>query len=155
MLRVLWAQRCSGKPIPMPARTKLAQAIAREEGFGIPNVIPTLRHNPGDLRHSPHSEHPGGPSHANDVGTIDNDADGWDDLERQLEIYAQEGLTVRQMVNVYLGLPANPPAGSIAPDNNRPAVYLAGVCQFVGIAPWTPVTQALKIPAIAKRPTED
>ena len=78
--------------------TKLAQIIAREEGFGIPGKIPTIRHNPGDLRHSPHSKHPGGPSHKDDIGTIDTNTDGWADLERQLVIFANEGMTLRSMI---------------------------------------------------------
>jgi len=131
----------------MPARTKLAALVARQEGFGRPGDIPTIRHNPGDLRHSPHSQHPGGPAHADDVGTIDTDADGWDDLERQLQIYAAEGLTLRGMVNVYCGLPANPPAGAKAPDNNNVPVYLAAIIGGLGLPAETLVRDALKIPA--------
>jgi hypothetical protein len=131
----------------MPAKTRLAQVIAKEEGFGIPNAIPTLRNNPGDLRHSPHSEHPDGPSHANDVGTIDTAADGWADLERQLEIYAEEGLNLRQMVNVYLGLPKDPLPGQVAPDGNQPAKYLAAVVVMMGMPPETLVSEALKVRA--------
>src|SRR6185437_4031555 len=40
------------------AVTLLARLISREEGFGIPGALPTRDHNPGDLRHSPHSAHP-------------------------------------------------------------------------------------------------
>lgn len=112
--------------------TKLAQLIAREEGFGRPGAIPTVRHNPGDLRHSPHSEHPGGPAHANDVGTIDTDADGWADLDRQLRIYAEEGLTLRQMINAYLGVPRNAAPEIHDVDGNNRATYLAAICRGLG-----------------------
>lgn len=127
--------------------TKLAKLISIEEGFGLRGAIPTTRHNPGDLRHSPHSQHPGGPSHADDIGTIDTDEHGWADLERQLQIFADQGLTLRQMVNVYLGLPANPPAGAIAPDNNNVEVYLRGITDGLGLPAWTLVKDALKIAA--------
>lgn len=76
--------------------TKLAQLISQEEGFFKPGTIPARRHNPGDLRHSPHSSHEGiGPD---DIGIIDNDADGWADLERQLRIYAQRGMTLESAI---------------------------------------------------------
>jgi hypothetical protein len=117
--------------------TKLAQLIARQEGYGIPGAIPTVRRNPGDLRHSPHSQHPGGPAHRDDVGTIDTDAHGWSDLERQLQIYAEEGLTLRQMIHLY------------APeqDHNNTSAYLEFVCRGLGLAPDTKVSEALKVQA--------
>jgi hypothetical protein len=119
----------------MVSMTRLAQLIAKMEGFGIPGAIPTVRHNPGDLRHSPHSQHPGGPAHANDVGTIDNDADGWADLERQLRIYANEGLTLRQAIALYA-----PPT-----DHNDTSAYLNFVAGGLGVPPDTPMAQCLKI----------
>ena len=117
--------------------TRLAQLIAREEGFGIPGALPTVRHNPGDLRHSPHSQHPGGPAHKDDVGTIDTDQHGWSDLERQLQIYADEGLTLRQMIHLY------------APeeDHNNTSAYLQFVCKGGGWTPETKVSEALKVQA--------
>lgn len=124
--------------------TRLAQLIAKEEGFGIAGAIPTTHHNPGDLRHSPHSQHPGDP---NAVGTIDTDAHGWADLQRQLQIYAEEGFTLRQMVNVYLGLPPDAPASAADVDNNNRAVYLTALCSGLGMNPDTKVAEALKIMA--------
>lgn len=127
--------------------TRLAQLIAREEGFGLSHVTPTLDHNPGDLRHSPHSQHPGGPAHANDVGTIDNDADGWADLERQLGIYAEMGFNLRQMVFTYLGVPKDATAAQVAaaPDHNNVAGYLGAICNGLGLPAETPVSVALKL----------
>jgi hypothetical protein len=115
--------------------TRLAKLISQEEGFGRANCTPTTRHNPGDLRHSPHSEHPGGAAHANDVGTIDTDAHGWEDLERQLLIYAHEGLTLRAMVALYA-----PPS-----DHNDTGGYLKFVCSGLGLGPETLVSEALKV----------
>ncbi len=115
--------------------TRLALLISKEEGFGRPGVTPTVRNNPGDLRHGPHCQHPGGPSHANDVGTIDTVADGWADLERQLQIYAREGLTLRAMVALYA-----PPT-----DNNNTSQYLDYVCAGLGLPPETPVSVALNL----------
>ena len=116
-------------------RTRLCQLCARREGFGRPGVIPTERHNPMDLRHSPHSSHAGiGP---NDIGEIDNDADGWDDAELQLERWAARGLTIERMV-----------FGPLAPPNeNDSAEYLQFLCDGLGLPATTPLTEALKIPA--------
>jgi hypothetical protein len=91
----------------MPARTRLAQIIARSEGFGKRGAIPTVRHNPGDLEHAPHGTvvQTGTP-----VAEPDDDT-GWADLERQLELYAQRGLNLRQLQQVYCPAgPANPNA---------------------------------------------
>lgn len=121
----------------MASRYKLGMLIAHEEGFGRPNVIPTLRHNPGDLRHSPHSEHPGGSAHREDVGTIDTDEHGWSDLDRQLQIYASEGLTLRAMIALYAPVK----------DHNDTTRYLQDVCAGLGLDPDTKVVEALKIAA--------
>lgn len=118
--------------------TRLAQLMAKEEGFGVKGAIPTVRHNPGDLRHSPHSAHPKG---KDDVGTIDTDAHGWADLERQLNIYAIAGLTLKQAIYVFA-----PPG---APDYNNANKYLDYVCKGLNMSPDTLVSDALKIGATA------
>jgi len=109
----------------------LASLIAQEEGFDKPGSVPARNHNPGDLRHSPHSEHPGDP---NGIGVIDNDADGWADLEHQLQLYADRGLTIRDMVYKYA-----------PPEENNSQQYLNFVCNGLGCAPDTPVAEALKL----------
>lgn len=113
--------------------TKLAQLIAKEEGFGLAGKIPTVRHNPGDLRHSPHSQHPGDP---NAVGMIDTDAHGWDDLERQLQLYARRGMTLRECIFVF--------APSSENDSER---YLRDIARGLGVSPDTLVGDVLKVPA--------
>ncbi len=57
------------------------KAIAQAEGFGIVGAIPTLAHNPGDLKI------PGwtGPTLGTEgISVFANDAEGWDRLYRQL-----------------------------------------------------------------------
>jgi hypothetical protein len=113
--------------------TLLARLIAKREGFGLPDVIPTERHNPGDLIHAPNASHEGiGP---NDVGIEPSDEQGWADLEHQLQLYAGRQMTLQQMVYDYAPPPGNDSAG-----------YLAFVCQGLGCPPETPVSQALQIP---------
>lgn len=110
--------------------SKLAQAVSRMEGFGIPGAKPTRFNNPGDLRHSPHSSHEGeGP---NDIGKIDTPEHGWEDLELQLQKYAYRGLTLAELVECYA-----------PPSENDTARYLASICAFGSWSPKTTVADAL------------
>ncbi len=114
--------------------TKLAQLIGRMEGYGIPGAIPTLRNNPGDLRHSPHSAHPANDSDA--IGNIASPAAGWADLERQLALYGERGLTLGQMVDIFAPASENDANG-----------YLRFLCAGLGVFANTPVRDCLAIPA--------
>lgn len=124
-------------------RTKLAYLISKQEGYGVPGAIPTVRNNPGDLRHSPHSSHE--PGKSDDVGHIDTIEHGWSDLERQLQIYAQQGLTLRQMVNIYLGAPKDADPDRPNEDGNNVRSYLSFICIGLGMPSDTPVAAALKV----------
>jgi|ERR1700761_3041242 len=112
----------------------LARIVAREEGFGIPGSIPTVRMNPGDLRHAPGASHDGiGP---NDIGIEPSVEQGWADLERQLQLYASRGLTLRDMIINYYA----------PPGENDSERYLAFVCQVGDWSPKTLVSVALETP---------
>jgi hypothetical protein len=115
----------------MPAITKLAQLIARQEGFGVPGTKPTRDNNPGDLEHGPHIE-----SWDGAIGIEPTLADGWADLERQLKLYAGRGMTLRRMVSIYA-----------PPNENDTAAYLSFLCDALGLSPDTTVEEALTIPA--------
>jgi hypothetical protein len=112
--------------------SKLAHLIAQEEGYGIPGALPTRDNNPGDLRHSPHSFHSGDP---NAIGQIDTSEDGWADLERQLGLFADRGMTLREAIYEFA-----------PPNENNSAAYLAYVCRGLGVTEDTSVADALKIP---------
>lgn len=114
--------------------TKLALLISKIEGFGRPGAIPTTHNNPGDLRHSPHSSHPGDP---NAIGQIDTVADGWADLERQLRLNADRGMTLRECIESWA-----PPS-----DGNDTQEYLQMVCDGLALPPETPLRVALQIQA--------
>ena len=128
--------------------SKLALLIAKNEGFGIAGATPTRDNNPGDLRHSPHSSHAG--EGANDIGEIDNVADGWADLERQLALYAGRVIATdpatgqrcapRRMTLQDLAFTYAPPA-----DGNPTAGYLASLCAGLGIDALASVADALKV----------
>jgi hypothetical protein len=113
--------------------TKLALLVSKMEGFNVPNSIPQTHNNPGDLRHSPHSQHPGGPAHANDIGMIDTVEHGWEDLERQLVLDSR--MTLVQFVNSY----------APAADHNNTQAYLKFLCDGLGVSAGTTVAEALKI----------
>lgn len=121
--------------------TLLARLIAQEEGFFRPGTIPARRHNPGDLRHSPHSMHPGNPD---DIGTIGNDAEGWLDLERQLSIDAARGWTLEKTIYTWA------PAGDGA---NNPSKYLADILRgfdgagYSWVAPQSALRSVLAVQA--------
>lgn len=116
----------------------LMRAIGQEEGFGIPGTIPTTHHNPGDLRHSPHSWHSSTAPDA--IGQIDSDADGWADMERELELYEGRKFTLRQ--SIYEWAP---------PTENNTAQYLTFILNRLGLSPDQadiPLSQAMTIGAV-------
>lgn len=116
-------------------RSRLAELIAQEEGYGIPGARPTRLNNPGDLRHGPHAHH--SPDRPNDLGTYTSPEEGEADLTRQLQLYADRGLTLNEMVLAYA-----PPT-----DNNSPQAYLTYLCTGLGLPPTALVSEALLIPA--------
>jgi hypothetical protein len=109
--------------------SKLALAIARQEGYGIPGVIPTTHNNPGDLEHAPDETHNDGTP----VGEFTTAAEGWDALERQLQLYADRGMTVQQMIYEKYA----------PPSENDSAAYLAHICAWVGCSPDALVSDVL------------
>lgn len=110
----------------------LAELIAKREGFGIPGDLPTRQNNPGDLRHAPGETHD--PAAPNAVGSFATAEDGWAALERQLELYAERGLTVGQMVAIYA-----------PPTENDSQAYLDYICEGMQCTPDTTVSSALAI----------
>jgi hypothetical protein len=103
---------------------------------GIPGTIPFDRMNPGDLRHSPHSSHP--PDDPDGIGHIDTIEHGWADLERQLQLYAERGMTLQEAI--YSWAP---------PIENNTVTYLTNVLDGFGgkVDAETPLSQVLEISA--------
>jgi hypothetical protein len=112
--------------------SKLAQLIAKEEGFYVEGSLPNRDQNPGDLRHSPHASHVS--SDPNGIGHIDSVAHGWADLERQLQLYGERGLTLREAIYEFA-----------PPSENNSEQYLEFVCNGLQCGSDIPVTEALKI----------
>jgi len=101
--------------------SKLAEAIAHEEGFFIPGSLPNRDNNPGDLRHSPHSFHSVDAPDA--IGQIDTSTDGWADLERQLALYVKDDSTITLAQAIYKWAP---------PTENNSSAYLTYVVNYLG-----------------------
>lgn len=112
--------------------SKLAQLIAKQEGFGILGDMPTRQNNPGDLRHAPGEIHDVGSP--NGIGSFDSVADGFAALERQLGLYAERGLTLRQAIYAFA-----------PPNENDSGKYLEFVCEGLGCHADTPISEVLKI----------
>jgi hypothetical protein len=131
----------------MPARTRVAQLMAEQEGFGLPGTIPSERNNPLDLKHGPNALHRlGAPD---DIGWYASVSLGWQDGERQLELWAGRGFTIRRAIEEQTGW--TPKKGDV--EGNNTAEYVEFVCRGLGLGPDgagpdTPLRNALKIPAI-------
>lgn len=110
----------------------LATLMSHEEGFGLAGTLPTRNNNPGDLRHSPHSTHD--PSAPNAIGKIDTVEHGWEDLELQLQEYAERGLTLKQLFAVYA-----------PPNENNTSQYEAFVLKGLGLDEDDTVADALTL----------
>ena|ERR1700733_5040271 len=107
----------------------VAQAIAREEGWGVAGDIPTRDDNPGDICDGTFAQHEAGyTGHAGRFATFDNPQDGMNAL-RDLLLKDYRGLTLEQALNKYA-----PPV-----ENNTNA-YLGNVVKFTGLAPDTVLT---------------
>lgn len=108
--------------------TKLADAIAHEEGFYVAGSKPQRNNNPGDLEHAPGEIHIG----MDLIGRFVDVATGWWALETQLEKFARRKLTLQQAIYVFA-----------PPTENNSARYLADVCAFGDWTPGTTVADAL------------
>jgi hypothetical protein len=117
------------------ADSKLADAIAHQEGYYVDGSLPQRNNNPGDLRHGNAETHPDNQPDA--VGSFATPELGWAALNRQLKIDAGRSWTLSQLIDSYA--PPGPP------DFNDTAAYLAYVMNYVGCDSDTPVSQALEV----------
>ncbi len=110
----------------------LAQAIARQEGFGIPGNRPTRNNNPGNLRASSLAIG----KDAGGFAIFASVADGWAALERQIGLDAGRGLNVAQFI-----------AKHAPPSENDTSRYLANVLAWTGLSSASPLTTSASQPA--------
>lgn len=108
--------------------TALAQAIARQEGYGIPGSVATRLNNPGNLVYV-------GQSGATPVRVTGADGkvrtfaswptpdEGWAGLVRDLELKASRGMDLQAIINAW----------APASDGNNTTKYYLNVARFLGI----------------------
>lgn len=101
--------------------TLFVKLCATQEGFFLPGSLPARDHNPMDLRHAPHTEHDA--SAPNAIGREPDDATGFADAERQAQLWASRGDTLKQAIYT------EAPPGV---DGNNAAGYLAHVIAGFG-----------------------
>lgn len=127
-----------GLPNLLPASGKIAAfavAIAKAEGFYVPNTIPAKSNNPGDLKVPGSAKTtPGG------ITIFESLEDGWSALYHQLEIivtgrsavYSLD-MTIKQMGDKW----------APAADKNQPGVWAQNVAAALGVPVTTPLRQVL------------
>lgn len=113
--------------------TLLAEAIKQHEGW-FPGSRSYRNNNPGNLMYAGQA----GAIGADDAGfaIFDSYQDGWNALLNQLQLYAERGLTIGQMLEIYA-----------PPSDNDTQAYIQSVVNYlnangVNATPDTLVSQA-------------
>lgn len=109
---------------------KLAQAIAQQEGFGVPGARPTRNHNPGDIR-----GWGAYPVDAEGFAVFPDDATGWAKLMQDLGNHAQKYPS--QSLICFIGGDSNWPGYAPASDSNDPTAYAVAIGKALGVSEWT------------------
>jgi hypothetical protein len=113
----------------------LAQLFAQFEGFYKSGTLPQRQNNPMDLMHAPGEDHPA--DAPNSIGSFATPEEGWAAAERQLGIWAAEGLTVGEAIAI------EAPASA----GNPTVIYANFICGKLGCTPNMLVSDALLIQA--------
>lgn len=99
---------------------RIAQAIAKAEGYGVPGAIPTVRNNPGNIR-----------DETGAIATFPAPADGWAALYRQVTLmltgesrWYRPDMTIAEVARIYTG-----ESGYMA--------WARNVAAFLGVTPET------------------
>ena len=112
--------------------SKLAVLMAHQEGFFVPGSLPQRNNNPLDLRHAPGETHPD--AMPDSVGSFPTPEAGWAAGERQLQLFAERGLTLGEAIAIFA-----------PPTENNTSAYLDFVCKGLNCDPSLSVAEALKI----------
>jgi hypothetical protein len=114
------------------AVVRVANAIAKAEGYNVPGSIPDRANNPGNLKL--------GGTTINGVTVYPSDDAGWSALYRQLGLIVSGGsdyyslnMTIRQMGDIWA------PSG----DRNVPGAWARNVAAGLGVTVETPLRAVL------------
>jgi hypothetical protein len=108
----------------------LAQAIATMEGFNVSGSVAQRNNNPGNLTASPYAT-----GNVNGYSVFPSADVGWQALDYQLQLYANRGLTLEQMVNIYA-----PSGNTPMTQGNDPNNYLNFLTSQLGVGPSTSIS---------------
>lgn len=100
----------------------IAAAIQTQEGY-YPGSIAYTNNNPGNLIYA---GQPGATKGANGFAVFDSYQDGLNALYSQIQSYANRGMTIQDMMNVYA--PASVPG-------NNPTLYASNIANSLGTTP--------------------
>lgn len=108
----------------MQIKDSLANAIAREEGFYVPDSRAERNHNPGNIMDSKFARMHGALGNDGRFAIFENDFEGFAALEALLKSAAYFKLTIRQAIERYA--PAS---------ENDTTKYIENVCAWIGAKP--------------------
>jgi|SRR5271155_3592998 len=114
----------------------IAATIQQMEGY-YPGSVAYQNNNPGNLMYAGQS---GATKGTNGFAVFPTYQDGYNALLNQLNIYANQGLTINQMMAKYA--PAYDNNGNPIPGNN-PTLYASTIAGSLGVSPNTTVADAL------------
>jgi len=116
------------------------EAIAKQEGFGVPGAIPTICHNPGDLIYGPEAVHFGAIAAHGRFAVFPDDETGWHALRKWLSMPAQFDKN-GQLTHGYLGAILQQVIDRFAPPVENDSVgYLDFVMKATGLSADTILT---------------
>lgn len=108
----------------MQTKSSLADAIAREEGFYVPDSRASRNHNPGNIVAGKFAQMHGSLGSDGRFAIFENDFQGFAALEALLKSAAYFKLTIQQAISRYA--PAS---------ENDTAKYIENVCKWTGAKP--------------------
>lgn len=116
-----------------PRIQKLAQAIAKAEGFGVPDTIPTLAHNPGDLVIPGWS----GSSMGAGISVFEDDDTGWQKLYHEIGLIL---LGSSHVYNLDMSILEMAYKWTMTDQN----AWADNVSEFLGVSPTTTLRELLQ-----------
>jgi hypothetical protein len=142
-----WALSTNLMIIAVPTRVGLGQVnsgfaaiaatIQQVEGY-YPGTVAYKNNNPGNLMYA---GQPGATQGANGFAVFPSYDDGYQALLNQIQSYANQGLTIDQMMNLYA--PAPSVACGAACAGNNPTLYANQIANSLGVPVGTTVADAI------------
>ena len=117
--------------MPTFAAMSFTAAIAREEGYYLPNTRPARNNNPGDIEFDMFAQAHGA-THGDPRFAVFPSPDAGFQAMRALLRSAYMGLTVAQALNKWA-----------PPNENATNTYIKNVCNWTGLTPETVLTAEL------------